>query len=306
MTTAMKPFGVAIIGFGNTGRAAVRALEVAGDLELKGVVEISQCLQSNREKFPKLPFFDNIDEIADVDIAILCLPSRCVPEVASDLLQRGISTVDCFDVHGDDLMELKGDLAVIAKKNQVVSISAAGWDPGTDSVIRTLFEIAAPKGITYTNFGPGMSMGHTVAAKGISGVKKALSITLPEGFGFHKRCVYIECEDGASFDEIELNVRKDLYFIDDITHVIETDDIEKYADNGHSVEIQRKGAASQVSNQCFTFKATLTNSAVTAQIMVSAARAAMKQVPGHYLLPEIAPIDLLEGDDRNKLLRKLA
>ncbi|GEM_PF-5355462 len=32
----------------------------------------------------------------------------------------------------------------------------------------------------------------------------------------------------------------------------------------------------------------------------------MKQVPGHYLLPEIAPIDLLEGDDRNKLLRKLA
>ncbi len=31
----------------------------------------------------------------------------------------------------------------------------------------------------------------------------------------------------------------------------------------------------------------------------------MKQVPSHYLLPEIVPIDLLEGDDRNKLLRKL-
>jgi diaminopimelate dehydrogenase len=55
----------------------------------------------------------------------------------------------------------------------------------------------------------------------------------------------------------------------------------------------------------FTFKSTITNPAVTAQIMVSSARAAMKQQPGNYLLPEIAPIDLLEGDDRDQLLRRL-
>ena len=30
--------------------------------------------------------------------------------------------------------------------------------------VRTMLEAIAPKGITYTNFGPGMSMGHTVAA----------------------------------------------------------------------------------------------------------------------------------------------
>ena len=68
---------------------------------------------------------------------------------------------------------------------------AAGWDPGTDSVVRTLLEAMAPKGHTYTNFGPGMSMGHTVAVKAIPGVKDALSMTIPLGTGIHRRMVYV-------------------------------------------------------------------------------------------------------------------
>ena len=44
-------------------------------------------------------------------------------------------------------------------------------DPGSDSVVRTLLEAIAPKGITYTNFGPGRSMGHSVAVRAIDGVR---------------------------------------------------------------------------------------------------------------------------------------
>ena len=64
------------------------------------------------------------------------------------------------------------------KKHNTVSIISAGWDPGSDSIVRTMLEAIAPKGITYTNFGPGMSMGHTVAVKAIEGVKAALSMTI--------------------------------------------------------------------------------------------------------------------------------
>lgn len=301
----MKKTGVVIVGFGNIGQSAVKALEEANDLELLGVIERTECLEVCRKQLPEVLFTDSIDKISGVDIAILCLPSMLVPEMATSLLQKGISTVDCFDMHGDDLIKLKAQLQQVSIENGAVSISAAGWDPGTDSIIRVILEVAAPKGITYTNFGPGMSMGHTVAAKAIPGVKKALSVTIPEGFGFHKRCVYVECEPGVNFDEVELKIKKDKYFFHDMTYVIETDDIDRLADNGHSVVIDRKGAASQASNQRFTFKATVTNPAVTAQIMVCAARAAIKQQPGNYLVIEIAPIDLLENSDRDALIRRL-
>jgi diaminopimelate dehydrogenase len=56
----------------------------------------------------------------------------------------------------------------------------------------------SPKGLTYTNFGPGMSMGHSVVAKSKAGVKNALSMTIPTGNGIHRRMVYIELQDGVN------------------------------------------------------------------------------------------------------------
>ncbi|MEG0457132.1 MAG: diaminopimelate dehydrogenase, partial [Oscillospiraceae bacterium] len=85
------------------------------------------------------------------------------------------------------IYDLKISLDKICKENNTVSIVSAGWDPGSDSIVRTLLEACAPKGITYTNFGPGMSMGHTVAVKALEGVKKALSMTIPLGTSIHRR-----------------------------------------------------------------------------------------------------------------------
>ena len=72
-----------------------------------------------------------------------------------------------------------------------------------------------PKGITYTNFGPGMSMGHTVAVKAIEGVKAALSMTIPLGTGVHRRMVYIEVEDGYDFKQVAAAIKTDDYFSHD-------------------------------------------------------------------------------------------
>ena len=70
------------------------------------------------------------------------------------------------------LVDLRNRLDEVARQHGAVAIVSAGWDPGTDSMIRGMLELMAPKGITYTNFGPGMSMGHSVAAKAAPGVKR--------------------------------------------------------------------------------------------------------------------------------------
>ena len=126
----------------------------------------------------------------------------------------GIHTVDSFDIH-TGITALRRTLDAEAKKHNTVSIISAGWDPGSDSIVRTMLEAIAPKGITYTNFGPGMSMGHTVAVKAIEGVKAALSMTIPTGTGIHRRMVYIELKDGYEFDKVAAAIKADPYFVND-------------------------------------------------------------------------------------------
>lgn len=181
---------------------------------------------------------------------------------------------------------------------------SAGWDPGTDSVIRALLEACAPKGLTYTNFGPGMSMGHTVAVKAIEGVKAALSMTIPTGTGIHRRMVYIELQEGYPFGEVAQKIKNDPYFAHDETHVMQVENVDTLLDMGHGVNLTRKGVSGKTQNQLFEFNMHINNPALTAQIMVSAARATIRQQPGCYSLIEIPMIDMLYGD-REELIRHL-
>lgn len=66
-------------------------------------------------------------------------------------------------------------------------------------MIRCMFELMAPRGVSYTNFGPGMSMGHSVAVKALPGVEDALSMTMPAGAGIHRRIVYVQLKPGVNF-----------------------------------------------------------------------------------------------------------
>jgi diaminopimelate dehydrogenase len=192
----------------------------------------------------------------------------------------------------------------VCKDNNSASLIACGWDPGSDSVVRALLLACAPKGITYTNFGEGMSMGHTVCVKSIEGVKDALSITIPKGNGLHRRMVYVEIDNGASFCEIEEKIKTDPYFINDETYVKEVKCVNSLKDTGHGVQIFRKGTSGETSNQLFEFNMKINNPALTAEILVSSARAVMLQKSGAYTMIEIPPIDFLFGD-RDELISHL-
>ncbi len=288
-----KKIRAAIIGYGNIGKYVIDTIRHTTDVEVAGIV------RRNVEEIPtelkEFEVVDSIEKLSGVDVAILCLPSRLLKTAAKEILAMGINTVDSFDIHAE-IVALKTSLDGVAKTHNAVSIVSAGWDPGSDSVVRTLMQAMAPRGITYTNFGPGMSMGHSVAAKTIEGVTEALSVTIPTGTGIHRRMVYIELEGGYRLEDVTEAIKRDAYFVNDETHVFQVDDINELKDMGHGVEMERKGASGSTQNQLFMYGMRVNNPALTAQMLVNAARASIKQQPGAYTLIEIPVVDLLGGD----------
>ena len=296
----MNKIRVAVVGYGNIGRYAVEAIGASRDMEMAGVVRRST---GSGENPPGVKTVSDVAELGQVDAAILAVPSRSVMETAKKYLKLGINTVDSYDMHAS-IWDLKNELDVPCKENGAVSVVAAGWDPGSDSVVRALLEACSPCGITHTNFGPGMSMGHTVAVKAIEGVKDALSVTIPVGTGIHRRMVYVELSEGADLSEVERRIKSDDYFINDETHVKKVGRVRDYMDKGHGANIVRRGVSGTTQNQNFEFNMRIDNPALTAQVMVSCARASVKQLPGAYTMIEIPVADLLCGS-REEIIKKL-
>lgn len=298
----MKKFKAAIVGFGNIGRYVLDALSEAPDFEVAGVVRRTPGGQQPPE-LNGYKVVADVSELGKVDVAILCTPTREVENYARQLLAQGVNTVDSFDIH-TQIVDLRSSLDSVARANGTVAVISAGWDPGSDSVVRALMQAAAPKGVTYTNFGPGMSMGHTVAVKSKKGVKNALSMTIPLGTGIHRRMVYVELEPGVELSEVAAAIKADPYFASDETHVFQVPSVDEIKDMGHGVNMVRKGVSGKTQNQRFEFNMSINNPALTAQILVGVARASLKQAPGAYTMIEIPVVDLLYGD-REELLRHL-
>ncbi len=289
----MKKIRAAVVGYGNIGRFTIEALEAAPDFEIAGVVR--RKVTDIPAELAAYPVVTDIKELGQVDVAILCTPTREVEKYAVEYLAMGINTVDSFDIH-TSIVDLRRSLDKAAKAAGRVAVISAGWDPGSDSVVRTLMEAAAPKGLTYTNFGPGMSMGHTVCVKSKAGVKNALSMTMPKGDGMHRRMVYVELEDGANLADVAKAVKEDPYFASDETHVMAVESVDAVKDMGHGVHMVRKGVSGKTQNQRFEFNMSINNPALTAQLLVGVARASMRLTPGAYTMVEIPVIDLLPGE----------
>lgn len=290
----MKKIRAAIVGYGNIGRFTLEALQAAQDFEVVGIVRRAGAENSPAE-LKDIKVVKDIRELSDVDVAILSTPTRSVESYAKDILALGINTVDSFDIH-TQIPALRKSLQEVAKAHNTVSIISAGWDPGSDSVVRTLLQAIAPKGISYTNFGPGMSMGHTVAVKSKEGVKAALSMTIPVGTGIHRRMVYVELEDGYKFEDVDRAIKTDPYFANDETHVMQVPSVDDLKDMGHGVNLTRKGVSGKTQNQLFEFNMHINNPALTGQVLVCAARATMRREPGCYTMIEVPVVDLLPGD----------
>ena len=288
-----KKTRAAIIGYGNIGRYVIDTITHSPDFEIAGIVR--RNIDNIPIELKRFVVTDSIAKLKNIDVAILCLPSRMLEKSAKECLALGINTVDSFDIHSE-IRALRTSLDSFAQKHNAVSIISAGWDPGSDSIVRALMQAMTPNGITYTNFGPGMSMGHSVAVKAIEGVKNALSITIPKGTGIHRRMVYIEIDEGYRLEDITHAIKTDSYFVNDETHVFQVENVDDLKDMGHGVRMERKGGSGSTQNQLLSFGMNVNNPALTAQMLVCAARASLSQQPGAYTLIEIPVIDYLPGN----------
>ena len=298
----MKKIRAAVVGYGNIGKFTIEALEASADFEIAGVVR----RKGAEDKPAELAAYDvvkDIKELKDVDVAILATPTRSCEEYAKQILPLGINTVDSFDIH-TNIRGYRERLMEVNKQTGTVSVIAAGWDPGSDSIVRTLMQSLAPKGLSYTNFGPGMSMGHSVCVRSKEGVKNALSMTIPLGEGIHRRMVYVELEDGVKLEDVTAAIKADPYFANDETHVFAVESVDAVKDMGHGVHLVRKGVSGKTQNQRLEFNMSINNPALTAQVLVNVARASMRQQPGCYTMIELPVIDMLPGE-RADLIEKL-
>ena len=289
----MKKIRAAVVGYGNIGHYSVQALEAAPDFEIAGIVR----RQGGKDKPAELAAYEVVDDIAklkDVDVAILATPTRACPDLAEKIVALGINTVDSFDIH-TSILDYRTRQMENCKKAGRVSVISAGWDPGSDSIVRVLLESLAPKGLSYTNFGPGMSMGHSVVARSKKGVKNALSMTIPLGEGIHRRMVYVELEEGYTVEQVYDELKADDYFAHDELHVFSVKSVDEVRDMGHGVHMTRKGVSGKTQNQRFSFDMSINNPALTGQVLVNVARASMRLQPGCYTMPEIPVIDMLPG-----------
>lgn len=300
---------IAIHGLGNIGNHAIDCIKTSPDLTCLGVVRRPASLGKNKDMLQGLQDFASMESLMEAtqkpDVVIICSPSRNMPEIAKNYLAMGINTVDSFDIHSE-IPNLVSSLAPVATEHDAVAVVAAGWDPGTDSALRAYFEAMVPTGTTFTNFGPGRSMGHSVAARNIEGVADATSITVPMGSSRHSRLVYIVPQKGSDREEIKKRLAKDAYFSKDPLDIrfLETaEELHTVADNSHGVLLERLGASGSTSNQKLSFDMRITNPALTAQVTVACARATTRLAPGCYTFIDIPPVALLPGDRMTHIAR---
>ena len=298
----MNKIRAAVVGYGNIGHYSVQALEAATDFEIAGIVRRNGA-ENKPAELAEYEVVKDITELKDVDVAILATPSHSCEEYAKKILALGINTVDSFDIH-TGIVDYRATLMPICKEHNAVAVISAGWDPGSDSIVRTLMQSLAPKGLSYTNFGPGMSMGHSVCVRSKAGVKNALSVTIPKGEGLHRRMVYVELEEGAKLEDVAKAVKEDPYFANDETHVFAVDSVDEVRDMGHGVNLVRKGVSGKTQNQRMEFNMSINNPALTGQVLVNVARASVRQQPGCYTMVEIPVIDMLAGS-REDLIKHL-
>ena len=322
---------IGIVGYGNMGRGAVKAVRSNPDMKLVAIftrrpdqvrAEASGVKVFASEK-AFLPPLRN-----QVDVMILCGGSKEDIPIQGPRFAECFSTIDGFDTHADIPAYFR-KMNTIAKKNGNVCIISSGWDPGIFSMERILGDAFLPGSKPYTFWGRGVSQGHSDAARKVEGVLDARQYTIPieeaiqqvragETPDFlkremHKRLVYIVAEEGADKERIEKDiVEMPKYFDEYDTEVIFISKEEMERDHAaypHGGFVLTSGVTGEGHKEVLEYGLKLeSNPEFTASVLVASARAAyrMKEAgqKGAFTLLDF-PLGLLSPRSGEVLRSKL-
>lgn len=294
----MNRLRLAVIGFGQLGRACAKAILDDEQTVLSGIVRRPASLVPKREpRFEDIVMASHISELGPVDCALICVPPEQVIGVAHDLIQRDIPVVECARLHGEAFAEHKKEIDRLVSHHKGTAIVGAGWDPGILSVIRGLFALVTPHGHTEVSWRPGVTLHHTTVAAAVPGLKGALSTELRTSDGKSQRYVYIEVEEGADFARVEREIRQDPLFLGAETFVFPVPNIRQLEEEGNGILLERRGATADAEHQLLLLEARFSESALAARTMISAARTTPRAHHRAYSLFDL-PLGGLWGELR--------
>jgi len=327
----MSKIRIGIVGYGNVGRGAAKAVEAASDMELKAVFSRREpeSLNIPDNAFSVLPMSSAAKMTDDIDVMMLCGGS------AADLVEQGpyfaymFNIVDSYDTHAmipDYMRSIDEAINTAAKKT--TAIISAGWDPGTFSMIRALSEALLPGGITNTFWGRGVSQGHSDAIRQLPGVKHAVQYTIPIETAVetvrsgsapvlepkHKmlRECHVVAEPDADKTEIETEIKKmPHYFIeyDTTVHFIDADEFfSAHSEMPHGGMVFHSGNTGE-NKHIMEFSLKLdSNPEFTGSIMTAYARAAFRMAGERLFGAKTVfdvPLSYLSEKDRLTLIKEL-
>ena len=213
---------VGIIGYGNLGKGAEKAVCAAKDMALAGVFPRRDPAGVKTVSGAKVYSADDLkDFVGKIDVMILCGGSATdLPKQTAEYVKM-FNTVDSFDTHAK-IPEHFAAVDKAAKESGKIGLISVGWDPGLFSMARLLFGAVLPDGNDYTFWGRGVSQGHSDAIRRVAGVKDARQYTVPVEQAVeavrrgenpqlttrdkHKRECYVAAEEGADLARIEKEI----------------------------------------------------------------------------------------------------
>lgn len=209
---------IGVVGYGNVGKGVVSALKNSSDCVCVGVFtrrdpkSVCGC-DVNAYGIAELKKFKD-----KIDVLILCYGSASDLPKASLRFLKDFCTVDSFDTHSQ-IDEYYSRTEKTAKENDKFCIIGAGWDPGMFSLMRAMLSSISPSAEVSTFWGKGVSRGHSEAAKGVDGVKDAVSFTVPLS-KTHKRICYVTLKNGTDVKKVAKSIKSiGSYFSADDTTV---------------------------------------------------------------------------------------
>jgi len=286
---------IAIVGYGNIGKAVEMAVEQSPDMELGAIFTRRNptTITAKTSSAKVLSVSEAPQFASEIQVAILCGGS------ATDLPEQGpefasiFNTVDSYDTHAK-IPEYFNSVDQAAREAGKTSVISTGWDPGLFSLLRVIEESILPQGKGFTFWGPGVSQGHSDAIRRIEGVKDARQYTVPldDALGkvrsgenpeftprqMHLRDCYVVAEDGADRKRIEQEIKTMPHYFADyntkITFISEAEMAAKHAEMPHGGFVLRSGVTGENKKHLVEFTLKLdSNPEFTANVLVAYARA---------------------------------
>lgn len=295
----MKKIGIAIIGYGKVGKACGELLLSNDDLTLAGMIRRPESLaQPLPEIFHGIPVVSRLGELRDVRCALLCVPPDMTGGMSHDILQMGIPIVECAMLHGQAFRAHKEAIHRAAIRHKVPAIVGAGWDPGAVSLFRSLFAMLIPNGHNQTSHHSGKNLHHTITVESVPGVKNALCTERRTPEGILQRYIYVEMEQEADQERVIEAIRSDPLFLHEETLVFPVDTVAALEEQDQGLMLERRGRVGPIGHQHLLMEARIDVVILTAEIMLSAARALPTLQAGAYSLQEI-PLANLWGEQHD-------